>query len=268
MPSRRLPRPSALRRLAWLVAGIACAAPAAAAPRAPTTPEIHYTMVTHRFTVADAPGRDPDERDMGREVEWRYPVFDDPHDPATPALNAWMRHESLALLLVDVGDADRLTDAQVIAQASASREFIDNGIDEAGVQPDIALGRYRGVTEVSEGVGGAHPDHRVSAHLYSLDRHAEVEVASLFKPGAADELQELFDAQPEAECPDARFEWAQASLSALDTLSFEFPYQPGRTLENVDCTLLVIRSPKVTRLLKSARSLSPRFQVVEDHPAR
>ena len=86
-------------------------------------------MATHRFAVAD-PRRVPDERSMARDVEWSYPVFSDTRDPATSSLNAWARHESLRLLLLEVDDADRLTDAQVVAKATASQDFIDSGIDQ------------------------------------------------------------------------------------------------------------------------------------------
>ena len=127
-----------------------------------------------------------------------------------------------------------------------------------------ALGRYRGVTGFSESAGGAHPVHGVSVHLYSLDQKVEVDVASLFKPDDEEVLKELFDAQPEAACPDASFDLARASLSAIDTLAFEYPYRPGRSLKDVDCGMLVIQSPKVTRLLKAPSSLRPRYQLVDD----
>jgi len=226
-------------------------------------PLIHYTMEIHRFAVIDS-GRDPNERSMSRDVEWSYPVFSDTRDLAIPALNAWARHESLKLLFLEVGDADRLTDAQVVAKAIASQDFVDSGIDQAVVRPDAALGRYRSVTDFSEMTGGTHPVHGMSTHLYSLDRRAEVDVASLFKPDDDGILQELFDAQPEAACPDASFDWTQASLTAIDTLAFEYPYRPGRNLKDVDCSLLVIHSPKVSQLLKLPRSLSPQYQLVED----
>ncbi len=268
------------RRLTSLVAGLACAASvAAAAPVTEPRPTLHYTMVTHRFAVADPrhdPQRDavddaqrsPYERSLARNVEWSYPVFDDARDPATPALNAWARHESLKLLLVEVGEADRQTDAQVIANAIASQDFIDAGVDQAWVQPGAALGRYRGITGYSEAIGGSHPWHQVSPLLYDLDRRAEAHVAGLFKPDADDALKDLFDAQPEAACPDAAFEWAQASLNGIDTLTFEYPYRPGRNRQDIDCGLLMIKSPRVARLLKSPRRLSPEYTLVEDAPAR
>jgi len=251
-------------RLAVLAAGLACAASVAAAPRPRASLELHYTMVTHRFAVADYPGRDPDLRDPTRNIEWRYPVFRDPHDPATPALNAWIRHESLKLLDLDIGDADRLTDDQVIARAIASHEFADGGIDQATVMPDTALGRYRSITTYSEIVGGTHPVHGISTHLFSLDRRTEIPVSSLFKPDDDGVLQALFDAQPEAACPDASFDWAQASLTSIDTLSFEFPYRPGRGLKDVDCGVLGIHGPQVTRMLESPRSLRPAWRLVMD----
>jgi hypothetical protein len=251
------------RSLACLVAGLACTSNGAAAPRVSASPEVHYTMTTHRFAVAD-PHRNPDEISMARDVEWSYPVFSDTHDPATRGLNAWARHESLKLLLLEVDDADRLTDAQVVAKAIASQDFLDSGIDQAVVLPDAALGRYRGVTDVSESTGGTHPVHGTSVHLYSLDSRAEVDVASLFKPDDDGVLEELFEAQPEAACPDASFDWAQARLSSIDTLAFEYPYRPGRNLKDVDCSMLVIQSPKVTQLLKSPSSLHPRYRLVDD----
>lgn len=220
-------------------------------------------MATHRFTVAD-PSRDPDRHSMARDVEWSYPVFGDTRDPATVALNAWARHESLKLLFPEANDVDQLGDAEVMAKAIASQDFIDSGIDQAVVRPNAALGRYRSVTDFSESIGGTHPIHGISIHLYSLDHRAEVAVESLFKPDAPDVLKELFDAQPEAACPDASFSWAQASLRAIDTLAFEFPYSPGRNLEGIDCGLLVIHSPKVAQLLKSPRRLRPRYQLVDD----
>jgi len=201
---------------------------------------------------------------MARDVEWGYPVYNDTRDLAVPALNAWARHESLKLLFSEVGDADQLTDAQVVAKAIVSQDFLDSGIDQAVVRPDAALGRYRSVTDFSEMTGGTHPVHGMSVHLYSLDRRAEVEVATLFKPDDDGALQDLFDAQPEAACPDASFDWAQASLTAIDTLAFEYPYRPGRGLKDIDCSLLVIHCPAVTRLLKSPRSLTPEYQLVED----
>jgi hypothetical protein len=173
-------------------------------------------------------------------------------------------NESLKLLFSEVGDADQLTDAQVVAKAIVSQDFLDSGIDQAVVRPDAALGRYRSVTDFSEMTGGTHPVHGMSVHLYSLDRRAEVEVATLFKPDDDGALQDLFDAQPEAACPDASFDWAQASLTAIDTLAFEYPYRPGRGLKDIDCSLLVIHGPAVTRLLKSPRSLTPEYQLVED----
>ena len=251
------------RGLACLAVGLACASNGSAATRISAVLEVHYTMTTHRFGVAD-PHRDPDERSMARDVEWSYPVFSDTRDPATPGLNAWARHESLKLLLLEADDADRLTDAQVVAKAIASQDFIDSGIDQAVVRPDSALGRYRGVTDFSESAGGTHPVHGMSVHLYSLDSRAEVDVAGLFKPDDDGILKKLFEAQPEAACPDASFDWAQASLSSIDTLAFEYPYRPGRNLKDIDCSMLVIQSPKVTRLLKSPRSLRPRYQLVDD----
>lgn len=254
-----------LRTLAWLAAGLACATGAAATSKghAPPQPQVHYTMVTHKFAVTD-PGRDPDERSMARDVEWSYPVFTDTRDPAMPALNAWARQRSLVLLLRTLNGEERLGDDAVIAKAVASQDFIDEGVEQAVVRPETALGRYRGVTAFGEAMGGAHPYHQLAPHLFSLDRRAEVPVASLFKPDDDDVLQQLFDAQPEAACPDASFDWAQATVSADDTVLFQYPYRPGRNLKDVDCGLLAIQGPPVTRLLKSPRSLRPRYQLVED----
>ena len=256
------------RGFASLAAVLACAANvAAAAPARAPSRQVHYTMVTHRFAVDDL-GHDPDERSLARTVEWAYPVFADTRDPATPALNAWARRESLKLLLVDDIGQERLTDEEIIAKAVASKPFVDDGIDQAVVRPDMALGQYRGVTEYSEGTGGAHPVHGISTHLYSLDRRTEIQVASLFKPDDDGVLEALFDAQPEAACPDASFEWAQASLGAIDTLTFEYPYRPGRHVKDVDCSILAIKSPTVTRLLKSPHDLRPAYELVEDAPPR
>ena len=216
-PAHRLP--TALSgAFAVLAVSLACVSNGIAASQAATPPKVHYTMRTYRFAVTD-PGRDPDERSMARDVEWSYPVYSDTRDLAISALNAWARHESLKLLLSEVGDADQLTDAQVVAKAIASQDFLDSGIDQAVVRPGAALGRYRSVTDFSEMTGGTHPVHGISVHLYSLDLRAEVEVATLFKPDDDGALQDLFDAQPEAACPDASFDWAQASLTAIDTLN-------------------------------------------------
>lgn len=264
MPRRSLT--TIVRQLAGLAASLACATCVAATPKghAPPQLQLHYTMVTHKFSVTDYPGRDPDERSMARDVEWSYPVFNDTLDPATPALNAWARRQSLALLLRELHGEDLLGDDEVIAKAIANHDFIDEGVVQAVVTPDAALGRYRGVTAYGEAIGGSHPYHQLAPHLFSLDRRAEIEVASLFKPDDEDVLKDLFDAQPEAACPDATFDWAQASVSADDTVVFEYPYRPGRNLKDIACGLLAIQGPQVTRLLKSPSSLRPRHQLVED----
>ena len=69
---------------------------------------------------------------------------------------------------------------------------------------------------------------------------------------------------PVEACPDPSFDLAQASLSAIDTLAFEYPCRPGRNLKDVDCGMLVIQSPKVTRLLKAPSSLRPGYQLIDD----
>ena len=100
------------------------------------------------------------------------------------------------------------------------------------------------VTDLSESTGGTHRVHGMSVHLCSLDRRAEVDAVSLFKPDDDDVLKELVEAQPEAARPDASFDRAQSSLSSLDTLASEYPHRPGRNLKDVDGSMLGSRARK------------------------
>ncbi|MCK9687052.1 hypothetical protein [Scleromatobacter humisilvae] len=253
----------------WLSApclSLACAAGNAGTSVTPPPPRLHYTMASHTFAVADA-GRSPDERSMARDVEWTYPIFTDTRDPAVRALNAWLRQQSLELLLGDKAGAVPPSDAQVVAQAAADQDFIDGGIDQAVITPEGAFGRYRSFRYNSEMIGGTHPSHALSSPLYSLDRRAEISVADLFKPDDEGVLPALYDAQvhsPTQSCPDQEFSWRWTSLVAEDTLGFEYPFAPGRGREGVDCLVVVIQSPAIARLLKSPRSLRPRFELVDD----
>jgi len=254
--------------LAWLLVAGAIAQGASPPAAAASHPSLHFTMASYKFDVQDL-DRKPDDLSMARNVEWRYPVFVDARDPATRALNAWLRQWAVRLLLGDgalAHQAVTLTDRELIAKASVDPQFIDNGIDQVDIQPARALGRYRSFVAYEESTGGVHPVHGVDYMLYDLASRGQREVSDLFKPGSEDTLPELFDAQKRKgsnPCDFREFGWPGAQLADADTLVFEYPYQPG---QGVDCDVIQVKGPQVARLLRSPRSLSPVFDLVEDKP--
>ena len=263
-------QPARPRWIASLLLALACIAShaAPAATRKSPTPRLHYTIVTHRFDVVDS-GRPPDERSMARQVEWSYPVFTVTRDPATAALNAWVRLQSLQLLLGDAPDVAQLSDEQAVAKAVADQDFIDGGADQASIVPASALGRLRGFRYYGESIGGNHPIHGLTSHLFNLDARKEVSVESLFKADDDGILPALYDAQvqpPNPVCTGREFGWADVTLRSADTLVFDYPYEPGHKHGDVDCDFIVIESPQVTRLLKSPRRLRPDYALEDDTP--
>jgi len=128
---------------------------------------------------------------MRRQVKWQYPVYTDTHDPATAALNAWIRTQAVRLLLDPLplaGQALHLTDRELIARAAVDPDFVDSGVDQAVWLPGVALGRYRGIDGYSQYIGGSHPVHSVRTLLYDMGRREERAVGDLFKPDAQDTL--------------------------------------------------------------------------------
>lgn len=254
--------------LGWLLT--ACAIAQAASPTAPAGPlaQVHYKMASYKFDIQDK-DRSPDDRSMARSVEWQYPVFADTHDPATRALNAWLRQWAVSLLVGDgplAQQAARLTDRELIAKAALDPEFVDNGAEQVVIHPARAMGRYRSFVAYEGSNGGAHPIHGVDEVLYDLASGGPRSVSDLFKPGSEETLSELYDAQKGKggnACDFRQFGWQGASLVDAETLAFEYPYQPG---QGVDCDVIVVKGPQVARLLRSPRSLSPVFDLVEDKP--
>ncbi|HEY9025733.1 MAG TPA: hypothetical protein VIP05_15630, partial [Burkholderiaceae bacterium] len=201
---------------------------------------------------------------------WQYPVFTDTRDPATAALNAWIRTQAVQLLLAPsplATQALHLTDRELIARAAVDRDFVDSGVDQAVWLPGAALGRYRAIEGYSEYVGGSHPVHRVKARLYDMRRREERALRDLFRLDAQDKLEDLYDAQKKQDdahpCEFRHFDWSSAALAAPDTLGFEYPYEPGH---GVECDDIVVKGRAVARLLKSPRELAPVFQLVADKP--
>ena len=241
------------------------AATAAAAPMTARA-ALHFRIAHYEFDVADA-GRAGGERSLQRRVQWEYPVFADTRDPATRALNAWIRLQAVRLLLGDsplAAEAGRLTDRALVARAAVDRDFADSGIDQAVLRPAAALGRYRGIFGNLGGIGGAHPFHGTAYRLYDLDSRSERQVAELFKPDAEASLADLYDDQKSSDghpCDFRGFGWGDAELAAVDALAFEYPYQPG---QDVECEVVAVKGPAVTRLLKSPQRLRPDYELVED----
>ena len=240
---------------------------AAAAPRARSeAPVITYEFAEYSFTVP-GPAGDDGSVPRPRDVEWSYPVFTE-KDRATAQLNAWVRIQSLHMLLGDSGlfaQAPHLSDEQVIERAIKDQEFVDSGIDQAEMRPLVAVGIYRSFFAYGEAPGSYHPFHWIWHALYNVRLAHEQPVSELFKPDDAHVLDQLYDKATKRDthsCDEPSFNWDEAELAGADQLDFKYGFDPDK---DEDCDLVQLRGYKVTKLLKIPRDLAPTFRLEETY---
>jgi hypothetical protein len=248
-------------------------APGSAATTAPAAapPVLHYRVVTYTF---EAPyPRDgqhaPGER---HRVEWVYPVFAPAADPATRALNGWLRRQSLDVLLPEDTplrrDAAHLTDRQVVARAPADRGLVRAEIGSATVMVEAAAGRYRSFTSLQVSLqehegddDGSGVDHL----LYDMRSSRTVDIADLFVAddhGVLDTLFQAYYAGADFTCRRERhFDWLKAWLAGEQRIGLFFPLAYR---EDPRCADVLLDDPAVTRLLKAPDDLAPDYTLVRD----
>ncbi|MFL6682620.1 MAG: hypothetical protein ACJ8IK_30055 [Burkholderiaceae bacterium] len=258
---------------AWLAGGVLAAsapAPAVSAPAA-EQPALHYRAVTYAFEVPYP--RDDDHAPAKRHrVEWVYPVFEPARDPATRALNGWVRLQSLRALLPEDTPlwraAARLKDREIVARAPADRGLVDAGIASATVHVEAAAGRYRSFTVLQASVREREGDDDGSGidhDLYDMRTGRTVDIADLFVAddrGALEALFQAYYASADFTCRSERhFDWAKAWLAGEQRIGLWFPLGYR---EDPRCSDVLLDDPAMTRLLRTPGDLAPEFRLVRD----
>lgn len=261
-----------------VASGSSAVAAAASAPQpaaAAEQPTLRYRVVTYTF---EAPyprgdGHKPGER---HRVDWVYPVFAPSRDPATRALNGWVRLQSLRALLPEDTPLRRaaahLTDREIVARAPADHGLVDAEIGSATVMVEAAAGRYRSFTVLQVSVREREGDDDgsgVDHDLYDLRSGRSVDVADLFVAddhGALEALFQAYFATADFTCRRERhFDWSKAWLAGEQRIGLWFPLEYR---EDPRCADVLLDDPAVTRLLKSPDELAPEYRLVRDEPRR
>lgn len=266
-----------LALVAGLAGGSRAFAAAASAPQpalsasAAEPATLHYRVVTYSFQ-APYPRGDGHPPGARHRVEWVYPVFAPARDPATRALNGWVRLQSLRALLPDDTPlwraAAHLTDREIVARAPADRGLVDAEIGSATVMVEAAAGRYRSFTVLQVSVREREGDDDgsgVDHDLYDLRSGRPVDVADLFVAddhGALEGLFQSYYATADFTCRRERhFDWAKAWLAGEQRIGLWYPLEYR---EDPRCSDVLLDDPAVTRLLKAPDDLAPEYSLVRD----
>jgi len=255
------------------LAGPAAFALAASAPEpaAAAQPTLHYRAVTYTFE-APYPQDGDHARGQRHRVEWVYPVFAPARDPATRALNGWVRLQSLRALLPEDTPlwraAAHLTDREIVARAPTDRGLVEAEVGSATVMVDAAAGRYRSFTVLQVSVrerAGDDDGNGVDHDLYDMRTGRPVDVADLFVADDHGTLEALFQAAfatSDFTCRNERhFDWSKAWLAGAQRIGLWYPLGYR---EDPRCSDVTLDDPTLARLLKAPDDLAPEYRLVRD----
>lgn len=237
-----------------------CLAAGAQAPAA-----IKYRSVEYSFAVSSAAA---EFNGSERRVWWEYPVFEMPEAGVRDALNAWARKASLEALAsgaeVALEILENKTDREVMQFLAQSLRFVESGVDQSVVTPNISLGVYVTADYNTEWVGGNRPLHAVEVLYFNTATRMPIKIQSLFRAEALgvlnDELSKIIararDSGRRPACSGRRFDWHQVSLVSRVQLGVSFPYDPAEWAACGD-GVEMIEGKVVARQLLRPASLSP-----------
>ncbi|MFG6467841.1 hypothetical protein [Roseateles sp. BYS87W] len=190
-------------------------------------PELLYRQAEYRIGAADA----------NNAMAWSYPVVLPLQTPAHQRLNAWLREQALEIFqecdIAATLGLRAMPDRKLVEVLNRTPAFWECGLLQSTIAPREAFGRYVSFEVFTEyGGNGVRPLHGVKTLVFDMVGGAAVDLASLFKPGALEELnyalakQMAKDRKRWPDCPGRKFDWSLATLRPPADLLLTFPHDP------------------------------------------
>lgn len=190
-------------------------------------PELRYRQAEYRIGAADA----------NNAMAWSYPVVLPLQTPSHQRLNAWLRERALEIFqecdLAATLGLHAMPDRKIVEVLNRTPEFAECGLLQSAIVPREAFGRFVSFDVFTTLGGGNRPLHGVKTLVFDMVSGTAVDLASLFKPGALDELNDALakqmarDRRRWPDCPGRKFDWSLATLRPPAELLLQFPYDPA-----------------------------------------
>ncbi|MCE4539060.1 hypothetical protein LXT12_17555 [Pelomonas sp. P7] len=202
-------------------------------------------------------------------VEWAYPVMVGSKLGQFDRVNAWLRKKSVELLAECVSsridELLKLPDRKIVTFLARNSNFSACETNQSIVEPAEAFGQYITFRRISEWRGLARPQHDIQLLVFDLQSNVELTMASLFKPGALDALNEALAEviqSTKPNCSGRNFVWSQVSLRPPHHLFIEFPYNPAEW-EACGDGVEALEGQAVSSQLRNPASLQPLRPLME-----
>lgn len=236
-----------------------------AAVGASSASAVAYRMAS--YSISRAPVDSP----YSAPVSWAYPVVLPLQVPAHRRLNAWLRTQALVGLKACLPDGlSALPDSKLVSALGVDPHFAACELVQSTIHPEGAFGRYVMFTRRTERHGSVRIYQDVQTMMFDVEKGVAVELQTLFKPEALDELngmlqEQISEDRERPDCTGRSFEWSQVSLRPPELISIQFPYDTaewGRCGDGVE----VLKGPAVSRLLLQPASSRPVREWVQERP--